>query len=523
MHTTSLDIVRDYIVSTTYRKHEQRGANWTAWRAQGAHTLHPPGAAKPIRSLDESFPGAPAYGPERRPRMALKVEGWSLPAAPRNALGRLGDLGASERTPNTMSATERLSAILTYASKPLRWEPLNASALHRGIPSPSSLFLAEIYVVGRDRAGNMALARYLPDNHMLARIDDSGTGADLLADDALTLVIVGQLSRCLSPYGEFSPCLMSLEAGHLQVQLALLCQAVGWDSRSTACPADANVAAALGLAHWTQCPLVRIAISGLQVGSAWPAGTAASATTADLAPQWQDADSFPRLRQLIEAIGQEAGARRGASPGSPRVAPASLPALPWRVASTPIEDLVFRRSAGSFIGMAPLGEKVTQDSLRMMMAVAAHLRHGAADEVGDIDLTTLVSMKGSGDATDGGYSVDLDSGRVEAAPVSAAGRGHEYTRVNHVTRERSLVITLAVDDLREMRRFGPRAFILSHIAAGAAAQRLCLAAAAVGMFARPIKAYADFLVDTALPLERRSIYQLVCCFEQQATLSFDLR
>jgi hypothetical protein len=515
MDETTRTAICDYIVLTTHRKHEQKGAKWSG-RPQDLYADREAARTNDLPLPTAGFAGAAAFGPERRPRVAHDILAWDLAPTRRVPLGTLGELAGGVARTAGLRGPERLAALLTYAAAPLRWELDKNGSLHAGIPSPSSLFLTEIIVLGRGKGGVAHAARYLPHSHQLAQL--CGVDADTLLGDAqLAFVIVGHLDRCLAPYGEFSPCLAALEAGHLQAQLTLLCAALGWKGMSEVCPGDAALAAALCLEHWTRVPLVRLTVSGPLSAQAWPAGPPRDCREARLAPQWTNADDFPRLTYLLNAIRNERP-RRPAVPGELRHCPVPIPPA---VADQDLGDVISRRTSGRHAGLAPFRRQLDLDQLQSLVATAACLPKAGADMLSAVEMSALFSVKNSTDGSDGGYVADLMNGTLALPDATDPARHHLRTR-SAPTRERSLVITFAVDDLRELDRWGAAGFLISHLAAGAYAQRLSLGAAAIGMFARPIRAYPDFMADLALPLNRRSIYQLVCCFEPRNLPYYDL-
>jgi nitroreductase len=85
------------------------------------------------------------------------------------------------------------------------------------------------------------------------------------------------------------------------------------------------------------------------------------------------------------------------------------------------------------------------------------------------------------------------------------------------------MFTIAVDDVAEERRSGSRAFLLNHFAAGALGQRICLAATAHGLFARPLRGYDEGSANQFLGLEHRAILQVACGVGRRVNPPYDLR
>jgi len=495
-------IARDYVVSTTYRKHEQSGPKWTEARGElGAGAL----VQVPFRPFrpEEDYHRQDVHRKRLRPVRFLAA----VPGAPSAKIGSiaeiaLGLLPAAGSPPETVLAT-----ILEYVALPLRWEPLNGASQHRGIPSGGGLFGAELFVIGRDQGGPVCL-RQVPEDGVLRHDGARPECKDLLADADLAFVIVGNLASFVNPYGEFSPCLVSLECGIMQAQLSLLCLAHGWTCEIETRHDYNAVSRALRLDHWNRVPAMIIRVSGPSAGEAIERLPRETISSSEAVAPDDEADNYPRMRDLIETIARE-------TPPALSPPPAAPPAVPVDSAgpqsSTDMLEHMRSRTSGYNEDLNQALGRVEMADLAVLARDIAtlHALEGRTDLAGvRLSLTLLATNYVEG--VDCPFAVDLRSGNM----FPAAGPSSYWNR---------LMFTIAVDDVAEERRSGSRAFLLNHFAAGALAQWICLAATAHGLFARPLRGYDEGSANQFLGLEHRAILQVACGVGRRVNPPYDLR
>lgn len=508
-------IVRDYVVSSTYRKHEQKGANWGTWRSMGFVGDQPSKpVVKPTYGLHSMYQARSNHSRERRAQQVSMLDVLELASPATTACW--ADLLSGDAGLDPSPGMHKLAAVLALAGLPMRWEPLNSSPQHRGIPSPSSLFPTAVFVMGR--RGDMAFAFELfAPQGMLAKRASGNDVEAILGESDLVFVVVGRLGDAVTPYGEFAPCLLSLEGGHLQAQIAMGAMSVGWQCETEASHDFPALRAALGLTDWTELPLAMVRVKG-QGAAAALSGEITTRSVAEYLSQADDVLSYPRIEALVDAIAPDPGL--GAEIARSRWT-TNAPA--FQCAGTEsLAAIANRRRSGNGDGLAPFQRQLDRATLSGLMeqGMAAFARHPS--DLQAIDLNVSLSIQHAEAGLNGGHDVDRRTGLISPWQDNDP-RDHMRARVSQAARERSLVITLSIDDNLELSRWGARYFMLAHLAAGSLGQCLCMAAAAHDMSARPIRAYTDFIIDTALPLERRAIYQIICCFERRANPSFVLQ
>jgi hypothetical protein len=498
---TAAPIARDYVVSTTYRKEEQAGLKWSQLRGEGGATDGLGIALRPDNSEDYQ-----AQGVGQKPVRASRF----LAAVPCPSITQVGSITDIARglLPAAGSPPEAvLATILEHAALPLRWEPLNAATQHRGIPSGGGAFGAELLLIAPDHDG-LACFRHISHDGALKREGSSRALLGILAGADLAFVIVGNLASYLIPYGEFSPCLASLECGIMQAQLSLLCRAHGWTSETVTRHDYRAVSEALQLGHWSRIPAIVMRVTGPGAGEAVMRFRRETLSTSEIVPRDPGADEYPRMRDLIDTIVNE--------PVPPRPANCIVPegaSATGIAAGSPIDLLKLIRHRSSGLS-ADLNRPDGRAAVAVLTALAAeiavlHSLEGPTDLAGvRLSLTLLATDQVGRQALP--FDLDLPDGRLSPA-------------VEPSTQWSRSTFTIAVDDVAEERRSGSRSFLLNHIAAGALGQRICLAATAQGLVARPVRGYPESTANMFLGLEDRAILQVACGVRRQANPSYDLR
>lgn len=499
---TAAPIARDYVVSTTYRKEEQAGLKWSWLRGEHGASGGPGIAFRSDGSEDDHQAQGAGQKPVRASRFLAAVPCPSLTHVGSIAEIARGLLPAGGSPPEAVLAT-----ILEHVALPLRWEPLNEATQHRGIPSGGGAFGAELFLIAPDHDG-LACFRHISQDGALKREGSSRSLHGILAGADLAFVIVGNLASYLNPYGEFSPCLASLECGIMQAQLSLLCRAHGWTSETGTRHDYRAVSEALQLGHWSRIPAIVMRVTGPGAAEAVMRFRRESLSTSEVVPRDPGPDEYPRMRDLIDTIVNEPVPPCTAD----RIFPDGAPAIGIATGS-PIDllELIRQRSSGL---NADLNRPDGRTGMAVLAALAAeiavfHSLEGPTDLAGvRLSLTLLASDQVGREALP--FDLDLRDGRLSPAAEPA--------------KQWSLsTFTIAVDDVAEERRSGSRSFILNHIAAGALSQRICLAATAHGLVARPIRGYPEPTANMFLGLEDRAILQVACGIRRQANPSYDLR
>ena len=112
--------------------------------------------------------------------------------------------------------------------KPESLEPDNTYPVHGAVPSPRSLFPVDLWLKVTHAAATYHY-RYNRYEHALMCVS---TEHHAQAATHIEVILGADLADIELMYGDYSPLLTALEAGHLYYQLLLVTQALGWQSGS---------------------------------------------------------------------------------------------------------------------------------------------------------------------------------------------------------------------------------------------------------------------------------------------------
>lgn len=477
--------IRDYIVATTDRRHELRGARW--------------------ESLRRGASGTPGLAPEmERTRLRTRFEhgmAFETYEAIAHALPEPGT-GAMTTAAAELSAPEKLSVLLHHSVWPLRWEPLNGSGQHRAVASPGALFPVDLHLLARTRNGPRVLhcsprdlclveARALPEEALPADAD------------ALSMIVVGNLGRCVRGYGDLALCLVAIEAGMLQTQLRLVAETLGWRLR---CEVDHDHDAAratLGIAHWSEMPMLRCRLSGDGAAAATEALATHRLTTIRPLPHHAASDEHPLMREVVRlADRREIGALRNVDDAETAPHAEADAHDPF-----PLLEATRRRSSGLGQGIVRWTEDFTAECLRNLLNDTRRLaRNDALPAASDTALAVSLAWR----ATERGpldlYDLDASLTRMIASPANA----ERLRLARGMCRDNTcLLVTIGVDARRIDDEAGARSLLDAYLGAGALSQCFSLASARRGLVARAFMAYPDAKKNPLVSLERRALVQVL--------------
>ena len=469
-------VVRDFLALTGPRRDDLRGAKWPRGRPGGS--VREPAAS---RDAAPRPPIAPALLLRRDPLPA------GLPSQAARALF------------SAMPAGARLSLALRYAIAPLRREAGQPGVGHRAVASAAALFPVDVFVIAPD--GSLPTtyrccadaAALLCDDRVRLRVPPADPGA-------LTLVLVARLARCIEPYGDLAPCLALIEAGMVEAQLSLMLGLAGW-------PAELRQVTASGVVdtdlHWSDLPVSVMTVAG--------AGTALAtldrgATPVGCEPDHASAEPFDRVRRLLAAIAAPVVA---AMP--PARATRATHSTRW-LAPRCLARAAERRSSGSAGGHAQrrgVGAAAVEAMLRDVATLAAMLPSGGASR----PVTTVAARSGDDDAV---RSFAFEPGDAVAfRPVHRIPGDAEPILPDGAV----LLVTLGYDHVAALAAEGAGAYATAHRSVGRVAQCFCLAAAAHGLVARPLRSFVPAAADARMPLAADAVLQIVVGVDVAPTLS----
>jgi hypothetical protein len=448
-----------------------------------------------------AFSGVDISGlvPERRTRAARL---YRLPTAlPRELLPLADWLNGvpSPRLPE-LSDIERLSLLFRYLSSPLRYEPHNIYQVHRAVPSARCIYPIDLLLAQTGRDGKRRTYLYHPAFHGLEPLCEDVAARDEGGDGPGSVIAgVGRFWKIVRKYGDFTPFPVMLEAGMMISQLRFLRRAVGWTGEST----DPEPGRAFCNGD-LEFPIFAETIdrSGFDI-TGLPARDVVLATQAEMAGSGQ---GFDRLAYLMRLFDTPAGPAP-ATPGDPadRLDPGSLPASLGL-----LETMRLRHSANDRVGMAPImaGE---EGLLERFAKLAMQFRHNRESLPGEQRLHVALVWPGRAAPEAGVY--DRGAGllaRVDRRRMAQVMEGALPTPDLRYNLPAHSLLVLIVADPHAHGMQEDAAFRDSHVAAGALAQDYCLAAAALGQFARPVRMLREQVLESAFPLGGQIIYTLLC-------------
>ncbi len=508
-----LSIIRNYIVATTDRRLELQGPKWAAARqalsasmaTSRLETVHPHAINARFEAQDFSF--------EHYRARACQLSGNPPPDA---------RPGADQADAVALDAVTKLSLLLRYSVLPLRWEPINEAAQHRGIASPAALFPIDLYVIGKTLHGVSILRSSPRDLCLIIERENAHLDEVQYPADTLTLAIIAKLGNCVEPYGEFSPCLVALEAGMLQCQLSTLCAALGWQAEVCARHDEHAIRNSIGLEHWSEVPLVSLTIRGDGIANLLNKLQVHEINTLRPAARHGLSEQYPRMRELISAATQPALSTRPALTRKHSESLNGHDSSGWRTARWSAGYDLFKaienRSSGYGEGISGWRSDWSAAQLRALLDDAAVLfKLKGESDLPRVETAVSLAARFSADGAVQTYTFEPDTGRLAplASSPAALAVATAMCRFNHC-----LMVNIGVDDAGALSALGPRAFFSSHIAAGALAQCFCLAAAGHGLTARPLRSYTDREANLLMPLNMRIILQIQVGFETHPNPAF---
>lgn len=500
---TSHTPVQDYIVATSDRRRELRGARWDGLRQGGTSSIFPLAPEMDRTRLHPRFEKGVTFEPHQ-------AAAYVLPEPPDTTAIEDGAATAG------LSASEKLSVLLRHSAWPIRWEPLNGCGQHRAVPTPGALFPVDLYLIARTRNGPRALYCSPRDLCLLERcaVPEDAAPED---EDALSLVIVGNLGRCVGIYGDLALWLVALEAGMLQAQIHFVARTLGWRLRPCARHDDDALRTLLGIGHWSESPMVSCRLSGDRAGSALSDLGARPLETIRPRPHHADADAHPSMRDFVQLAAtapirttSDAAAGYGGIDDADDT-PAGLFSVP---------GLSGRRSSGLGNGIARWTKAMDATVLDALLADTRMLvRASGSHAVGTMPLCVTLVWKATQEAPVRIFDVDLVHPRMTPMPC-----GEDTLRVaREMCRYNTgILITIGVDGHLAGDGAAAQALVDAYLRAGVLSQCMSLAAARNGMTARLFMAYPDDLKNLLMPLEMRALVQILIGFDPRPNPGFPI-
>ncbi|MDT8999855.1 hypothetical protein RQP53_11300 [Paucibacter sp. APW11] len=470
-----------------------------------------------------AFRSARAIAGVHAPRHSESVRLLPLSTDLPQELQPLADFVAGRAAPALPPLTA-LSLLLRYLASPQRYEPQNTYGVHRVVPSARCLYPCRLMLLARQH-GTVQLYHYHGEHHALQACGERSDLAALLGEHDLALIGIAQFWAMADKYGEFAPFASALEAGMAQAQLNHLCAALNWSADSleasetsmrqaaTLCQGD-HEAVLYGL----RCKVDELskALSALQPAPG-PTLLAASHSSDTLDQR------FAKLKPLCQLLSTP---------------PSSEPAVPQQDNAADHDDsplpppeigllqTMRRRNSGNdATGMAPRLNSLPGDSLGRMLSLWRALQRRRLALPGEASLRVAVAWLDARSAPIGLYD-------GEAMPLRHCDDPHRfveqlqdslpYEGMRYNMAGLKLNFMLCADLVDAAEQHGEAALRRLYLAAGAQAQDFSLAAAAHGLFARPVRMLREQALETGYALPGQLVYQVLCGLNRSTNTSWEL-
>jgi hypothetical protein len=316
----------------------------------------------------------------------------------------------------------------------------------------------------------------------------------------VAISLASNLSRCASPYGDLSYCLSTIEAGAILAQLVLVLGEFELrlhevelflpDSAGDAVPGLTLHLPAPAIADWLR--------------QERPTDIA---VLEEAYPRFQRAD-HPLLDALL-ARSTAAGLACDPFPGG------LAAAYPADAAATLLEATATRSSGLDMMAGLTVNRAPDRLSLaRMLEAASAMHASFAGLERHGIRLDVILS-----EAVAAALPADWRLAPGSDLSIRALPQGSELA-AGYIHPPGAAVATISANYRDYLNRFGTLALFNMYLAAGIAAQIVCLASASAGLACRPMRSFDHAAADALLPIDQWSVLQLVIYSDRTSNPAF---
>ena len=437
---------------------------------------------------------------------------------------------AGAATPGAAAGDDAGHVLLTAFGLQRR-EPSNRFNDHRVVASVRSKFPVHVFTVSGSGAGYLDLHR-----HALVDLDVPAADVPAPLGD-LDVVLAARYTDLPTPYGQLRCALGDLETGINIRSLLVAAELSGVRAQVSLDGADAAACArmirATGPGRWS-AP-VRVALSGLAApagGRTLPGGGPAAAAFEAPDTLLAASSGHPSLDEAERINTHRFAARSPLAPPAPGIPPTTAGAAS---AATRWDGVLWNRTAGrvpgrlsGFSGRPVQLPEAAVDEFLAWAAVPA-----PSPELAEIGrrVRLLVALQNVGDRPAGYYEAAPDGLRpVQENPgvmtALQAAFGYPISPGTDCgLRHAAMVWTYAVDVHALLADLGPHAWSLLQLWCGWTAHGLEMAAAALGLYARPARSYDEFRIQRLAGLPRRTVpvFMTVCGRSRFAEPMLDLR
>lgn len=469
-------IAKDFIVAVSDRRLELNGSRWQ--QAIGEFKLNGDGPTANLASRHRDF-------------QALELES-------RCSASTLDKAKWSEV--QNWTNLFRLSQMLRYSVLPLRWEPHNYIAEHRGVATAGGLFGTDVYLTG-NYCGSVQNFYLSPSHQKLLHLGPSDRHT---ANSDIHLTVAAAMDRITPTYADFGLCLAGLEGGMIIAQFFLTAKRLGLKlSFSPVAPQDQY--ASQGYSNKVELFTLSISFDNISPFDQMRQ-KAISAVIPSEPPEVPQ--KMPMLEQLFQ-IGVEP-------------AHASVDKRQTRRISdheSNLFDVTLKRSSGRpyAIGRPKIGPELLEVQTIIRLALN-YYRELPRLMPGEKLITTLAicNFEQPGIAL---YNLSIHDGCL----VENTFQQYAEDAIRDVcSGEFNIVVTIGASTSEMVEMIADGRIVQLYASAGLLGQCLSLASAKIGAVARPYRAMPDNFMNLLLPGNTRGLLQLLIGARQEPHLAFPL-
>jgi hypothetical protein len=414
------------------------------------------------------------------------------------------------------STLQKLSLLFRYLASPMRYEPHNESAVHKAVPSARCMYPLTFILVIQNK-GELQAYKYVPDFHALQLL---GTPSPVISSlrikdvkEGMSLLCIGNIWKTAEKYGEFGhfPCV--LESGHAFSQLHLLLSMLDWPS--TPCNFEMEQAQSLCKSD-LDAPLFGVGIDTIPNLEELPFTEVKLATVLENSGLTERFSRLAEMQRLFTA---------GAFLSPVDVPKGNVPEAFSKGSKGLLDTLRSRQSGNDRSGMSPVMQTLPDDHLEQVLSLFTALRGRRGLSQAEKLLSFNFAWLADSGAKPGLYDehgIVLNEGMSAQELRDNVQNILPYKMMRFNTAAMTLVCFITAEPIQAIAELGDSAFRNIHIAAGASAQDLGIAAASLGMFSRPVRMMREERIEQALPVKGHVLYQVMCGFNRRHNLTFEV-
>jgi len=521
---TATEFIEQYIALTTFKKFHEDVINIPAFQTKESPDLLV--EESPEYTKSDLFP-LDVNVRERWNRIAYSGVGYYLDTDIPELKLDFDEFVDCQTTLELDSFASCLSFLVSYSSRAMRWEPQNTYQVHRYIASARCLFTCSMrFALRQGRSSTFRIYSYMSDQHALLSIGECTLEEE--TDAEIILCVVGDMAATIIPYGDFSPNLAAPESGLLTAQLQILCRAIGWEYRAELIASSSQLESMFCIDEYGQIPYVALKIK--TKSGEFALGEHVEIMGSEAVPQRGKINNYNAATKFISVMAE-------------RKSNESILPVEYCSNIDPIKNAVLmdknsqdnidlfavlrRRNSGSYlIGFVPKKDgfkKVFLERLISSWVKLARLQGLNASTIPKVHCYLLVLS--SLDGSPRQIEIDMERGSI-ANVTEIADLGERFRKASTMPmanfKELNLGVIFTFDYSLSINVYKESVFNIAHTLTGMLAGSFSLAAARENMFARPVRMYDENVFTENFDVKGTPIIQLLCGFNRNSRLSFEI-